>query len=97
MFYNVVMKVGIRDLKQNASAIVRRAEGGESVDITNRGRVVARIVPVKDDESPLERMKREGKITPGKGNLWELEPLPPDPSKPTLSEILEQMRSEERY
>lgn len=39
--------VGIRELKQNTSEIVRRVrEDFEPVEITYRGEVVARIVPV---------------------------------------------------
>jgi prevent-host-death family protein len=36
--------VGIRDLKNSASRIVERAEAGESITITRRGKPVARIV-----------------------------------------------------
>ena len=41
--------IGIRDLKLRTSEIVRRVrEKHESVDVTYRGRVVARIVPVRE-------------------------------------------------
>lgn len=44
-------EVGIRELKQRTSDILRRVrQGRESVDITYRGRVVARLVPVGDAE-----------------------------------------------
>ena len=40
--------VGIRELKTNASEIVRRVrEQGEVIDVTYYGEVVARLVPVK--------------------------------------------------
>jgi len=38
--------VGIRELKQNASEVVARAERGETIDITVQGRRVAQIVPI---------------------------------------------------
>jgi antitoxin (DNA-binding transcriptional repressor) of toxin-antitoxin stability system len=39
--------IGIRDLGSSASKIVRRVrEKGETVDITYRGQVVARLIPV---------------------------------------------------
>ena len=42
--------VGIRELKLRTSDILRRVrEGGEAVDVTLRGRVIARIVPVATD------------------------------------------------
>jgi prevent-host-death family protein len=44
-----VQSVGVRELKQRATQILRRVrEEGETVEVTYRGRVVARIVPVQD-------------------------------------------------
>ncbi|WP_432483500.1 type II toxin-antitoxin system Phd/YefM family antitoxin [Kineococcus esterisolvens] len=37
--------VGLRELRQQASDLVRRAEAGEEVTITVAGRVSARLVP----------------------------------------------------
>ncbi len=37
--------VGLRELRQAASALVRRVEGGEEIDITVSGRLAARLVP----------------------------------------------------
>jgi prevent-host-death family protein len=37
--------VGLRELRQDASAIVRRVQDGEEIDITVSGRLAARIVP----------------------------------------------------
>ena len=35
-------RIGIRELRQNASEYVRRAEKGEVIEVTDRGRPVAR-------------------------------------------------------
>jgi prevent-host-death family protein len=40
-----VETVGLRELRQNASELVRRAEGGEEITITVAGRPGARLVP----------------------------------------------------
>ena len=38
--------VGVRELKEHTSAILRRVrDEGESVDVTYRGKVIARLVP----------------------------------------------------
>ena len=37
--------VGLRQLRQDASELVRRAEGGEEIEITVSGRLAARLVP----------------------------------------------------
>jgi prevent-host-death family protein len=50
--------VGIRELKHDTSAILRRVrEGREVVDVTHRGRVVARIVPVEAHETSARKMR----------------------------------------
>jgi prevent-host-death family protein len=47
-----MMEVGIRELKQRASYILRQVrEKKETIIITHRGRPVARLVPVEDAES----------------------------------------------
>ncbi|MDP9373281.1 MAG: type II toxin-antitoxin system prevent-host-death family antitoxin [Chloroflexota bacterium] len=45
--------VGVRELKEHASEILRRVrEGRETIEVTYRGKVVARLVPVAPAESP---------------------------------------------
>jgi len=95
-----VRSIGIRELRQHASVYVDLVEKGETVDITNRGRLVARLVPARDVESPLERLIAAGIMQPAEdpGSLLDMEPAPPVPEgQPTASEILLQMREEERY
>jgi prevent-host-death family protein len=59
--------VGIRELKGNLSKYVRRVEAGEVVYVTDRGRVVAELVPpgslLRRDVHPgLLEMERKGLI-----------------------------------
>jgi prevent-host-death family protein len=37
--------IGLRELRQDASELVRRVEGGEEIEITVAGRLAARMVP----------------------------------------------------
>lgn len=93
-------RIGIRELRQHASVYVDLAERGYTVDITNRGRLVAQLVPVRDPDSPLERWIAAGVIEPAEeaGSILDIEPYPAvPPGRPTASEILQQMRDEERY
>jgi prevent-host-death family protein len=39
-------RVGLRELRQDASELIRRVESGEQIDITVAGRLAARLVPV---------------------------------------------------
>lgn len=40
-------RVGLRELRQDASELVRRVEEGEQIDITVSGRLAARLVPAR--------------------------------------------------
>jgi prevent-host-death family protein len=91
----MIDQVGIRDLKQNASAIVKRAASGEAIEITDRGRPVARIIPLRQD-SVYDRLLQEGRITRPRGHLLDHHTLPPVPGRPTGSEALAQLRQDER-
>jgi prevent-host-death family protein len=93
-------EIGIRELRQHASAWVDLAEKGHIVDITNRGRLVARLVPATQPESPLEKLIAAGILREPEdpGDLLDIEPAPPvPPGQPTATGILLQMREEERY
>lgn len=49
--------VGIRELKTNASELVRRVrEEGEIIDITYYGEVVARLVPAREVKTKAEEL-----------------------------------------
>ncbi len=90
-------RIGIRELRQHASIYVDLAEKGQTVDITNRGRLVARLVPAEEAESPLERLIAAGVLRPAEepGNLLDIEPGPPvPPGQPTISEILQELRED---
>jgi prevent-host-death family protein len=54
--------VGIRELRQYASRVVARVAQGETVTVTDRGRPVARLVPVL--ESRLEQLVTDGAVIP---------------------------------
>ena len=88
-------RIGIRELRQHASVYVDLAEKGYTVDITNRGRLVAQLVPVREPGSALERLIAAGILEPAEegGGVEDLDPYPPPPAgQPTASEILGQMR-----
>jgi prevent-host-death family protein len=88
--------VGIRALKQNASEVVRQAAAGDVITITDRGKPVARIVPLRS--SRLDEMRNAGLIRRATKQPADL-PLPTTAitDGPSLSEILRDMRDDERY
>lgn len=89
-------EVGVRALKQNASAVVAEAASGEMVTITDRGRPVAVMGPLSSDV--VGAMLRVGRARPARTRLADL----PPPARrrrgtPPLSDVLEEMRDRERY
>lgn len=87
--------VGIRELQQNASKVVARAARGEEIDITDRGRAVARLVPLRT--SQFERLADAGRLRPATRPMAKLPPLVKvPPGSPTASEILAELRADER-
>lgn len=85
-------EVGIRALKQNASAVVADAASGETVTITDRGRPVAQMTAVPT--SRLRGLIEAGQARPARRRIEE---LPPPQPGPVLSVELEAMRDDERY
>lgn len=55
-------QIPIRSLNQDTAGVLARVEHGESVEITNRGRPIARIVPISAD--PLAELVANGTVTP---------------------------------
>lgn len=88
--------VGVRELRQRASELLRRVADGETIQITDRGRPVALLAPLPKAE-PLERMRASGEIVPAKGDLTDLpEPLEPEPNAELPSAVLARLRRDER-
>jgi prevent-host-death family protein len=88
-------RVGIRELRQNASAVLRRVEAGEVVEVTDRGRPVARIVSIHE-ASRLEQLQAEGRAGAATTDLLDVKPIRSARGKPLLSRILAEMRADER-
>lgn len=88
-------RIGIRELRQNASEYVRAAEAGETIEVTDRGRRVARLGPVPRGESVLDRLITEGKVTPAT-KAWRTlpPPVPRAPGARPLSEIVDEARED---
>jgi prevent-host-death family protein len=90
-------RIGVRELNQNTSQVLARVSGGETVEITDRGHPIARLVPVSDDRSTLARLVAAGRaVAPiGAGPV----PLPPKlgDEDVDLATTVSAMRDEERW
>jgi len=89
-------RVGVRELRQKASELLRRVEAGETFEVTDRGRPIAILSPLPEP-SPLGRLRASGDVTPGRGSLDDLpEPLRLAPGQEPPSRVLARLRRDER-
>ena len=92
-------RIAIRELQQHASRVIRElADAEETAEITSRGKVIARLIPVSSAERAFAEMLELGEVIPAKnpGGLVGWKPLPPREDGVSLSDALIAMREEER-
>lgn len=91
-----MLSIGIRELRQRASEYLRRVEAGETIQVTDRGRPVALLVPTPRGDA-VERLEAEGRLSGVDGDLLDLgEPLAAVQGVPAPSELLDALRDHER-
>lgn len=87
--------IGIRELRQAASRHLRDVQLGETIEVTDRGRPVARLVPVPHGSS-VESLVASGRATPAQGDALELGlPLTPVAGELLPSEAIAEARADE--
>jgi prevent-host-death family protein len=92
-----MIRMGVRELKDGLSRALRRVQEGETVEVTDHGRPIARII--KAWPSRAQQMISEGRLIPPEleGDLLDLWPPPPlEPGERLGSEILADLRADER-
>jgi len=91
-------RVGLRELRQQASAVLKRVVQGEVIEVTDHGHPIARIVPLRP--GVLAQMVTEGRATDAGGDLVDLAEemgLPADGAGSLPPSVaLEELRTDER-
>ncbi len=87
--------IGIRELRQQASRHVRTVQAGETIQVTDRGKPVAMIVPLSE-RSVMEELEAAGRVTRARGDVLQVPPVRPKKGIPLPSQILARMRADER-
>lgn len=92
-------RVGMRELRQQTSGVLRRVVAGETIDLTDHGHPVARLVPLSP--GVLDQMIAEGRATAAEQDLLALLDelrLPAAPRRGRLSptSALDALRADER-
>jgi prevent-host-death family protein len=87
-----MLRIGVRELRQNASRYLARVKAGETVEVTERGVLVARLVPLQQSESARDRLIAAGKLVPARGPRRL--PQPMSVEGPLTSEVLDELRQD---
>jgi len=89
--YRGVMRVGTKELKNRLSHYLRLVRGGDHVEVTDRGAIVAEIraarVSATGDDECLIALEQRGLATLGRGKPRDVSPLRASRRK-LLSEIV---------
>lgn len=89
-------RVGVRELRQHASRYLERVKAGETVEVTERGKLVALLVPPSPAVSARDRLVAEGRLIPA-SRPFKIPPRAPRRSgTPDSGTILDELR-EERF
>jgi prevent-host-death family protein len=90
-------QVGIRELKDTLSAVLHRVQEGEPIEVTDNGRPIVRMEPIRP-MSVTERLVAERTLVlaPDQNTEWP-EPEPTPLGERAMSDIVIEMRADERH
>lgn len=88
-----MIRIGIRELRQHASTYIAEVKRGRTVEVTERGQLVALLVPPSPAATVRERLIGEGRLIPASSPFSLPTPVRADRS---IAEVLEEM-GEERH
>lgn len=89
-------QVGVRELRDQLSSYLERVRHGEEIEVTDRGRPVAMLVPLPESRAVLAEMVASGAMTRA-ARSWASAPRLPVPTgQPPASTLLDQDRAERR-
>lgn len=83
--------IGVRELQQRASAVLRRVERGDIVGVTERGRLIAVLGP-PSIATGAGALVSAGRVRPARPSTA---PLPePVPAPHSIADVLDDLRAE---
>jgi prevent-host-death family protein len=92
-----VENIPVRQLNQDTAGVLARVERGESLEITSRGRPVARLVPAtRRGLDELDDLIAAGRVVPATVGAPFAVPDGPVDDRTDAGELLSSLRDEER-
>lgn len=90
--------IPVRQLNQDTAGVLARVERGESLEITSRGRLIARLVPATSSRlDELADLIAEGRAVPATISAPFEVPEGPVDDGPEAGELLSALRDDERW
>jgi prevent-host-death family protein len=89
-------RIGVRELRQHASRYLDRVKAGETIEVTERGVLVAVLSPPTPAATARERLIAEGKLRPASAPFRFPARVTPPPGTPGTGTILDELRAERR-
>ncbi|MDQ3452475.1 MAG: type II toxin-antitoxin system prevent-host-death family antitoxin [Actinomycetota bacterium] len=65
LYEEAVMEVGVRELRNNLSRYLDRVQAGDEVVVTDRGRAIARVLPMSGERT-IDHLIAQGLVTPAR-------------------------------
>lgn len=89
--------VSVTELNQQTAKVLDRVKSGESLEVKEHGRAIARIVPVLANTSLMDRLVSEGRAIAATCTDALFAPVPPaPPNASSLTDALQEARDAER-
>ena len=86
-----MQRIGVRELRQHASRYLDRVRAGETVEVTDRGVLVALLVPPDAAQGARDQLVAQGRLKPAAGPLSLPTRVRP---RGTTSAVLDELRSD---
>lgn len=87
-------RIGVRELRQHASRYLSLVKAGETVEVTDRGRLVALLVPPTPESSARERLVSTGRLIPASTPLRLPRRTPAPTDAPSTGAVLDDLRED---
>jgi prevent-host-death family protein len=89
-----MVRIGVRELRQHASRYLSRVKAGETVEVTERGQLVALLVPPDPATSARERLVASGRLIPAARPFRVPKRVSTRPGVPDTGTVLDELRKD---
>lgn len=87
-------RIGVRELRQHASRYLDRVKAGETVEVTERGELVALLVPPDPATKARDRLVSSGRLIPASGPFRLPRRIPARHGAPDTGAVLDGLRED---